>query len=106
MQEASVVEATAADVRERLQVISIRARLINRAIALCVVSALLVSLVVVSLFVSSLLQIEVALPVAVTFIVAMLSLAAALIYFLREVFIATAALRFNAVGADTLKANP
>jgi Protein of unknown function (DUF2721) len=90
-----------AAVRETLRVISVRARLINRAIMLCVVSALLVSLVVVSLFVSSLLRIEVALPVAITFIVAMLSLAAALIYFLREIFIATAALRFNLVGAGT-----
>lgn len=91
----------AAEVRERLRVISIRTRLINKAIALCVLSALLVALVVVSLFVSSLLEIEVALPVAITFIVAMLSLAVALIYFLREIFIATAALRFNAPTADT-----
>lgn len=90
----------AAEVRERLRIVSIRTRLINKAIALCVVSALLVALVVVSLFVSSLLEIQVALPVAVTFIVAMLSLAAALIYFLREVFVATAGLRFNASGAD------
>lgn len=88
-------------VRERLRVISVRTRLINRAIALCVVSALLVSLVVVSLFVSSLLSIEVALPVALTFIVAMLSLAAALIFFLREIFIATAALRFGPPPADS-----
>lgn len=98
--------AEAVEVRERLRVISVRARLINRGIALCVVSALLVSLVVVSLFVSSLLEIEVALPVAVTFIVAMLSLAAALIYFLREIFISTAALRFNATGADTVPGKP
>ena len=91
----------AEDVRASLRVISVRARLINRAIALCVLSALLVSLVVVSLFVSSLLSIDVALPVAVTFIIAMLSLAGALIYFLREVFIATQALRFNLLGADS-----
>jgi Protein of unknown function (DUF2721) len=88
------------DVRAWLRVISVRARLINRAIALCVLSALLVSLVVVSLFVSSMLGINVALPVAVMFIIAMLNLAGALIYFLREVFIATRALRFNLVGAD------
>jgi len=89
--------ADAAEVRERLKVISTRTRLINLSIALCVLSALLVSLVVVSLFVSSLLQIGVALPVAVIFIVAMLSLAAALILFLREIYIATAALRFNSM---------
>jgi hypothetical protein len=93
--------AEAEDVRARLKVISVRARLINRGIALCVVSAILVSLVVVSLFVSSMLRIEVALPVAVTFIAAMLSLAAALIYFLREIFISTRALRFGGAVADT-----
>jgi len=56
---------------------------------------------VVSLFVSSLLQIDLALPVAVLFIVAMLSLAAALIFFLREIYIATAALRFSSTVVET-----
>lgn len=85
----------AAEVRERLLVVGVRTRLINRAIALCVVSALLVALVVVTLFLSSLLEIELAWPIAVTFIAAMLSLAIALVYFLREIFIATANLRFE-----------
>lgn len=85
----------AVELRARLGVISTRTRLINLSIALCVLSALLVSFVVVSLFVSSLMQIDLALPVAVLFIVAMLSLAAALIFFLREIYLATAALRFN-----------
>ncbi len=89
--------AGADEVRARLSVISTRTRLINLSIALCVLSALLVSLVVVSLFVSSLLQIDLAWPVAVLFIVAMLSLAAALIFFLREIYIATAALRFSSM---------
>ena len=92
--------AEADEVRSRLAVISTRSRLINLAIALCVLSALLVSLVVVSLFVSSLLQIDLAWPVAVLFIVAMLSLAVALIFFLREIYIATAALRFNSKIAE------
>ncbi len=96
----------AVEVRDRLRVISIRARLINKSIALCVISALLVSLVVVSLFVSSMLQIDVAWPVALTFIVAMLSLAAALLCFLREVFIATAALRFTSAAADNTQGKP
>jgi hypothetical protein len=92
--------AEADEVRSRLAVISTRSRLINLAIALCVLSALLVALVVVSLFVSSLMQIDLALPVAILFIVAMLSLAAALIFFLREIYIATAALRFNSAVAE------
>lgn len=85
------------DLRERLRVLSARATLINRAIALCVLCGLLVSLVVAALFVSSALRIDLALPIAVVFVVALLSLAAAMVYFLREVFIATAALSFGGV---------
>jgi hypothetical protein len=85
------------ELHSRLRVLSKRASLINRAIALCVLCGLLVSLVVAALFVSSALQLELALPIAVVFVVALLSLAAALVYFLREVFIATAALSFGGV---------
>jgi hypothetical protein len=90
--------ATAGLARElhaRLRVLSRRATLINRAIALCVLSGLLVSLVVAALFVSALLRIHLAAPIAVVFVIALLSLAAALLLFLREVFIATASLTFG-----------
>jgi hypothetical protein len=89
--------ATAEDLHGRLRVLSKRASLINRAIALCVLCGLLVSIVVAALFVSSAMRIELSLPIAVVFVVALLSLAAALVYFLREVFIATAALTFGGV---------
>lgn len=89
--------ATAEELHKRLRVLSKRASLINRAIALCVLCGLLVSLVVAALFVSSALRIELSLPIAVVFVVALLSLAAALVYFLREVFIATAALTFGGI---------
>jgi hypothetical protein len=79
----------------RLRILAKRATLINRAIALCVLSGLLVSLVVASLFVSSSLRIDLATPIAIAFVIALLSLAAALVYFLREVFIATASLTFG-----------
>jgi uncharacterized protein DUF2721 len=79
----------------RLRVLSRRATLINRAIALCVLCGLLVSLVVAALFVSALLGIDLALPIAIAFVVALLSFAAALLHFLREVFIATASLSFG-----------
>lgn len=85
----------ARDLHARLRVLSRRATLINRAIALCVLSGLLVSLVVAALFVSALLRIELAAPIAVVFVIALLSLATALLLFLREVFIATAALTFG-----------
>lgn len=87
--------ATAHELHERLRVLSKRASLINRAIALCVLCGLLVSLVVAALFVSSSLRIDLSIPIAIAFVVALLSLAAALVYFLREVFIATASTTFG-----------
>lgn len=85
----------AVDLQARLRVLSRRATLINRAIALAVLSALLVSLVVAALFVSALLRIDLVVPIAVAFVVALLSLAAALLHFLREVFLATGTLTFG-----------
>src|SRR5689334_4156657 len=79
-----------ADLHARLKILSKRATLINRAIALCVMCGLLVSLVVASLFLSSSLKIDLTAPIAVAFVVALLCLASAMIYFLREIFIATA----------------
>lgn len=87
----------ATDLRERLQVLSKRATLVNRAIGLSVLSGILVSLVVAALFVSAALKIDLAIPIAVAFVAALLGLASALIYFLREVFIATESLRFGGV---------
>lgn len=87
----------AEELHTRLRVLSKRASLINRAIALCVLCGLLVSLVVATLFVSSSLRLDLALPIAIAFVIALLSLAAAMIYFLREVFIATASLTFGGV---------
>lgn len=89
--------ALAHELHERLRVLSKRASLINRAIALCVLSGLLVSLVVAALFVSSSLRVDLSIPIAVAFVVALLSLAAALVYFLREVFIATGSTTFGGV---------
>ncbi|HYM35345.1 MAG TPA: DUF2721 domain-containing protein [Steroidobacteraceae bacterium] len=85
----------AADMHTRLNMLSKRAKLINRAIVLSVLSGILVSLVVASLFVSAVLKIDLSLPVAIAFVSALLSLAFALIYFLREVFVATESLRFG-----------
>jgi hypothetical protein len=86
----------AADLHLRLGVLSKRATLVNRAIALSVLSGILVSLVVAALFVSAALKLDISVPIAIAFVVALLSLASALIYFLREVFIATESLRFGA----------
>lgn len=84
-----------AELHERLGVLAERARLISRAIALSVLCAVLVPLVIVTLFVSALLKLNLAVPIAIAFIIALVSLAIGLVYFLREVFVATAALTFG-----------
>jgi hypothetical protein len=88
-------DAAAAELHARLDVLSRRAALISRAIGLCVLCGLLVSLVVAGLFVGAALRIDLSIPISIAFVVALLSLAAAMVCFLREVFIATAALTFG-----------
>jgi hypothetical protein len=72
-----------------------RARLINRAITLCVLSALMICAVIVGLFVSAYLAPDLTWAIAALFAAAMISLIAGLLAFLREVYIATAMLRFG-----------
>ena len=91
----AAVDARAEELHERLSVLAKRARLISRAIALTVLCAVLVPIVIVSLFISALLQINLEWPIACVFIVALVSLATGLVYFLREVFVATAVLTFS-----------
>jgi Protein of unknown function (DUF2721) len=78
-----------------LRVLVRRAHLMNRAITLCTICALLVSLVVVALFLSSFTTIKLSVPIASLFIIAMLSFIVALLIFLREVFLATGSLRIG-----------
>jgi len=91
----------AADLHARLGVLSKRAKLVNRAIGLSVTSGILVSFVVAALFVSAVLKIDLSLGIAVAFVLALLGLASAFIYFLREVFIATESLRFGRAARKT-----
>jgi len=88
-------EVVIKELRERLDVLGTRARLISRSITLSVLCAVLVPTVIVSLFISVLFQVNLAIPIAMAFIVALVSLAIGLVYFLREVFVATAALTFG-----------
>lgn len=87
----------AEELHKLLRVLSKRATLINRAIGLSVTCGLLVSLVVAALFISFSLGINLDVPIAITFVIALVSLAAALIYFLREVILATNSLSFGGV---------
>jgi hypothetical protein len=82
---------------ERLQVrltaLVQRARLLNRAITLATVCGLLVSVVVVLLFLGEALKVGVGYLIGILFTLAMLSFIAAILLFLREIFIATKSLR-------------
>ena len=85
----------APDALDVLRVIRRRARLMNIAITLSTFSALLVALVVALMFASALVGISLAELVGLAFIVSMLSLVGALVTFLIEVRVATAALRIG-----------
>jgi hypothetical protein len=87
--------AAAAELRHRLRWLAKRARLMNAAITLSTISALLVAIVVALLFTSAFVQFTLAVPVAALFIGAMVSLVGALITFLIEVRIATLTLRIG-----------
>jgi hypothetical protein len=97
--EDSVRQATAPshdDAREQLRVASRRARFINASITLSTIAALLIALVVALLFASTFVPMSLAVYVGVLFVLAMIALVGALLSFLIEVRIATAALRIGA----------
>lgn len=71
--------------REELEVLEGRMWLINRAINLCTVTAVLVAAVVAAMFLAGFVHLNLRIPVAFGFIAAMGSLVAGLICFLREV---------------------
>lgn len=78
-----------------LDTLSRRARHTNRAIILCTLSALLVCLVIASLFISAFYAADISRFVAILFVLAMLGLTMGLLFFLREVQLATASLRIG-----------
>lgn len=88
-----------ADVRRRLhtdlKVLSQRSRLVSRAIGFCTACSLFVSLVIAILFVQSLFDVYLHGVVPLLFIIAMGAFIIGLLLFLREIQIATAALRIG-----------
>jgi hypothetical protein len=93
--ESKTHESDLSDLGERLSTLEVRARLLGRAIALCTICALLVSMVVVALFLGALLNFRLALIISILFIIAMVSFIGGLSLFLREVFVATRTLRIG-----------
>lgn len=82
---------------EELRALSRRLRLVNRAVTLCVLAALLVCGVIGGLFITAYYawSPDLTRVVATVFAAALLALIAGLLFFLREVYIATATLRFG-----------
>ncbi len=88
-------EKEAAGITAHLGILSRRAKLINLAITCCTMTALLICSVIAVLFSGSFMRFDITAPVALLFILAMLLLVMGLIWFLREVFLATASLRIG-----------
>lgn len=84
-----------ATLRADLGVLSHRAKLISRAITFCTVTALLVCMVIALLFLSGFSRFDASLPVALLFIAAMLAFFLGLLWFLREIYLATVNLRIG-----------
>ncbi len=87
--------APAEELRGQLLQFARRARLMNAAITLSTISALLVAIVVMLLFGATFIHFNLATPVALLFIGAMIALVAALVAFLVEVRIATLTIRIG-----------
>ena len=84
-----------ATLRADLAVLSRRAKLNGRAITLCTTTALLVCTVIAVLFLSAFLRFDASIPVALLFILAMSCFFLGLVYFLREIYLATVTLRIG-----------
>jgi len=80
---------------KQLATLSRRAKLVGRAITLCTTTALLVCAVIAILFLGASMGFDASTPVAILFVVAMLSFFIGLLIFLREILVATASLRIG-----------
>jgi len=81
--------------RTSLRRLSKRARLASWGISLCAISAILISCVVIVLFVSNIVGGHIQIPVAILFVMAMVTLTVGLVCFLREIYLSTRYLRIG-----------
>lgn len=79
--------------RRMRDTLALRARLINRSMALATFSAILVCVLIAALFFDALTEVDLSVVVGLLFIATVFTLAGSLIVFIREVFVATAMLR-------------
>ncbi len=78
-----------------LRLLSQRARLINTAVSLCTICALLICAVIAALFVGAFLSTDLSIPIGLIFTGSMLALFSGLVNFLREIYVATRSLRIG-----------
>jgi hypothetical protein len=91
-----VVPEAMAPLHRELGSLSRRAKLMNRSITLCTITALLICAVIVTGFLGVVfLRVDISMPMALLFVTAMVSFFAGLVLFLREIFVATASLRIG-----------
>ena len=90
-----VAEAQQPAIHAELELLSRRARMINSAVSLCTMCALLICLVIVILFVAAFLSTDMSVVIGLSFTGAMLALFSALVSFLREIHLATRSLRIG-----------
>jgi hypothetical protein len=84
-----------AELTQRLANLSRRARIISHAMVLCVVTAVLVCAVIIVLFVGEFSAFNTTAPAALLFIGALLSFLLALVWLLREIFMAIHTMKFG-----------
>jgi hypothetical protein len=81
--------------RADLTILSRRAKLISAAITLCTTTALLICTVIAVLFLSASLHFNATIPVTILFVTAMAIFFLGLVWFLREIYLATVSLRIG-----------
>jgi|ERR1043166_1121833 hypothetical protein len=81
--------------RVDLETLSRRAKLISFAITLCTATALLVCTVIAVLFLSASMRFDATIPVVFLFVAAMSAFFLGLVWFLREIYVATVNLRIG-----------
>ena len=84
-----------ASVLSHLAALRRRAKSVNHAITLCTMTALVVCAVVATLFIAAFFRFDASFPIAVMFVSAMTTFFVGLLFFLREIFIATRTLRIG-----------
>lgn len=90
------VDAAARDaIDAELHALLRRGRYVNRAITLCTITALLISTVIAILFLGAFVSFKASTAVGFLFVTAMLTLITALIYFLKEILLATSSIRIG-----------